>query len=93
MHARALPTWFWVSLILFVALQWLMIPVLQITGAAHDVVMAGILFVTFVIWPVYLAGTIVILKKVKQFSTEGLIIAAVFLMIPPFTFIPVFTAM
>ncbi|PYZ96780.1 hypothetical protein CR205_13930 [Alteribacter lacisalsi] len=92
MLARSLPVWFWLSIILFVTFQWLMIPVISFAGAGPGGILLGVMVVTLFVWPVYVTAVLVALRKLEGFETQRLIVSTVFLLIPPFTFIPVYTA-
>ncbi|WP_280771991.1 hypothetical protein [Salipaludibacillus daqingensis] len=90
MFVRYLPKSFWLSLIVFVSLQWLAIPIVAyLTTSARDV-MAGILIIIGVIYPIYFISTIIYLRKVKNLCADQLIIAGFFLLIPLLAYIPIF---
>jgi len=58
MFVRYLPLGFWLSIIVFVAFQWLAIPIIaNLTTSAGDV-MTGILLIIGVIYPIYFTSTI-----------------------------------
>ena len=89
MFVKYLSLGFWLSLIIFVAFQWLAIPIIaNLTESARDVV-TGILVIIGVIYPIYFASTILYLRKVKKFSVEQLLIAGLFLLIPLIAYIPI----
>lgn len=90
MDIKYLPFSFWLSISIFVAFQWLAIPLLaNLTTSARDVMM-GVLLIIGVIYPIYFTSVIIYLRKVKKLDNEQLVLAGVFLLIPLFAYVPVF---
>lgn len=91
MFVRYLSLGFWISIIVFVAFQWLAIPIIvNLTTSAGDI-MTGILVIIGVIYPIYFISTIIYLRIVKKLRVEQLAIAGLILLIPLLAYIPIIT--
>ncbi|RNA66897.1 hypothetical protein [Alteribacter keqinensis] len=88
MFLNYLPQGFWLSIVAFVTFQWVAIPVIAHLSTSAAGVMMGILFIISVIYPLYLLFMLLYLSQVKKLNGEQLMIAAVFLLIPLFAYIP-----
>ncbi|WP_096439994.1 hypothetical protein [Alteribacter populi] len=84
-----LPKSFWFSIIIFVALQWLAIPVLAHFAHTPADIVRGVLFIVGIIYPIYYISTLLYLRMVNKLDGEQIMLAAVFLLIPLFAYLPI----
>ncbi|WP_026691057.1 hypothetical protein [Alteribacter aurantiacus] len=88
MFLNYLPQGFWLSIVAFVTLQWVAIPIIAHFTSTAGGVMMGILFIISVVYPMYVLCSLLYLNQVKRLSGEQLMIASIFLLIPLFAYIP-----
>lgn len=80
---------FWLSLLIFIAFQWLAIPIISALTTSARGVMLGIVIIIGVIYPIYFSLTIFYLRKVKKFNAEQLIVAGFILLLPLLAYVPI----
>lgn len=88
---KTFPKWFWITLLIFCICQWLALPIINyFTYSSRDVA-TGVFIIIFILYPLYFISITLLLKAKYKFIFEQLIVAWLFLLLPPMLYIPVFT--